>query len=273
MGKLLIKKYYLGIILILFFIVGCATVPITGRKQLSLVSQSQMLSLGQNNFYQILKEEKLSSDQEKIIMLNRVGTKIALSAEEFMKDNNMHQQVREYNWKFVLIDNDENINAFCLPGGKIGVYTGILDYTESETGLAVVIAHEVAHAIANHGGERMSQLLLVQFGGATLASAIKEKPKETQNYFLLAYGAGANLGYMLPYSRIQEYEADRIGLIIMARAGYDPREAINLWQRLNRSKDARPPEFLSTHPAPESRIESIKRQIPTALKYYNPNVK
>jgi predicted Zn-dependent protease len=269
MEKVLIRKYYSGIILVLLFIAGCATVPITGRKQLSLVSQSQMLSLGQNNFYQILKEEKLSRNQQKIDMLNRVGVKIALSAEEFMRDNNMHQQISEYNWRFVLIENDESINAFCLPGGKIGVYTGILDYTQDETGLAVVIAHEVAHAIANHGGERMSQMLLVQLGGTTLASAIKEKPRETQSYFLLAYGIGANLGYMLPYSRIQEYEADRIGLIIMARAGYDPREAVNLWQRLNRSKDARPPEFLSTHPAPASRIESIRRQIPTAMKYYN----
>lgn len=257
-------------IIILLFLLGCATVPITGRKQLSLVSQYQMLSLGQDSYEQLLHQEKLSHDKEKVEMVNRVGVRIAESAESFMRENGMHRELREYNWQFILIDDDENANAFCLPGGKIGIYSGILKYTLDEDGLAVVMSHEVAHALANHGGERMSQLLLLQLGGATLAAAMNEKPKKTQQFFLLAYGVGANLGVMLPYSRLQETEADHIGLVLMARAGYDPGKAVGLWSRLKSNNQSRPPTFLSTHPAPESRIENIKRQIPYALRYYKP---
>ncbi len=266
------KNIALGVIcfIIPILLLGCATVPITGRRQLSLVSQYQMLSLGQASYEQVLHQEKLSHDKEKIEMVNRVGVRIADSAEQFMRENRMQRELSEYDWRFILIDDGENANAFCLPGGKIGIYSGILKYTQDEDGLAVVMSHEVAHAIANHGGERMSQLLLIQLGGATLAAAMKDKPQKTQQYFLLAYGVGANLGVMLPYSRLQETEADRIGLALMTRAGYDPRKAVVLWQRLNNNNQSRPPAFLSTHPAPENRIENIKRQIPYALRYYKP---
>jgi predicted Zn-dependent protease len=256
-------------VVILAFLSGCATVPITGRKQLSLVSHYQMLSLGETSYEQLIYQEKLSHNQEEIVLVNRVGARIAASADEFMRKNGMQQELRDYNWQFILIDDDENANAFCLPGGKIGIYSGILKYTQDDDGLAVVMSHEVAHALANHGGERMSQLLLLQLGGATLAAAMKDKPQKTQQYFLLAYGIGANLGVMLPYSRLQETEADYIGLVLMAQAGYDPRKAIDLWQRLNEDDENRPPAFLSTHPAPQNRIENIKRQIPYALGYYN----
>ena len=265
------KNIALGVIYFIIptFLIGCATVPITGRRQLSLVSQYQMLSLGKAGYEQMLHQEKLSNNKEKIEMVNRVGARIATSAGQFMRENGMQRELSKYDWRFILIDDDENANAFCLPGGKIGIYSGILKYTQDEDGLAVVMSHEVAHAIANHGGERMSQLLLIQLGGATLAAAIKDKPQKTQQYFLLAYGVGTNLGVMLPYSRLQETEADRIGLVLMARAGYDPRKAVVLWQRLNNNQN-RPLAFLSTHPAPESRIENIKRQIPYALRYYKP---
>jgi predicted Zn-dependent protease len=272
MKVLISHKITCRVILLVFaslFLVSCATVPISGRKQLSLVSQSQMLTLGQASYKEILQQEKISHDKDKVRMLNQVGTRITQVADNFMREHGMYQELQGYDWEFILID-DENANAFCLPGGKIGVYTGILTYTEDENGLAVVISHEVAHALANHGGERMSQILLVQLGGATLAAALKEEPQKTQKYFLLAYGMGANLGVILPYSRLQENEADRIGLVLMAQAGYDPRGAVSLWQRFNDNKDARSPEFLSTHPAPESRIENIKKQIPFALKYYKP---
>ena len=265
------KNIALGVIcfIIPILLLGCATVPITGRRQLSLVSQYQMLSLGQAGYEQMLHQEKLSNNKEKIEMVNRVGARIATSAGQFMRENGMQRELSKYDWRFILIDDDENANAFCLPGGKIGIYSGILKYTQDEDGLAVVMSHEVAHAIANHGGERMSQLLLIQLGGATLAAAMKDKPQKTQQYFLLAYGVGTNLGVMLPYSRLQETEADRIGLVLMARAGYDPRKAVALWQQLNNNQN-RSLAFLSTHPASKNRIENIKRQIPYALRYYKP---
>ena len=264
------KKFICGLICLIIpvFFLGCATVPISGRRQLSLVSHYQMLSLGEASYRQVIQQEKLSRDKSKSEMLSRVGGRIAQSAEMFMREHGMHQELQDYAWEFVLIDDDDTANAFCLPGGKIGIHSGILKYTQDEAGLAVVVSHEVAHAIANHGGERMSHLLLVELGGATLAAAMKEKPQKTRQFFFLAYGFGTSLGVILPYSRLQENEADQIGLVLMARAGYDPRAALGLWQRLNDSKDSRTPEFLSTHPAGQSRIENIKRQIPYALKYY-----
>ncbi|MEK6635205.1 MAG: M48 family metallopeptidase, partial [Planctomycetota bacterium] len=169
---------------------------------------------------------------------------------------------------FKLIQDDKTVNAFCMPGGKIAVYTGILPITQDENGLAVVLGHEVAHALANHGGERMSQLLLAQMGATTLSAALSQQPQQTRQLLLQVYGIGANVGVILPYSRNHELEADHIGLIIMARAGYDPRTAIPFWQRMNDKAGKRPPEFLSTHPAPIKRIEDIRNKIPEAMKYY-----
>jgi predicted Zn-dependent protease len=159
-----------------------------------------------------------------------------------------------------------------MPGGRAAVYSGILKYTQNETGLAVVLGHEVGHAIAGHGNERMSDALVAQLGGAALAVALSQRPQQTQSLFLMAYGAGASLGFLLPYSRLEESEADRIGLVLMAGAGYDPREAMPFWERMKRQEGhARPPELLSTHPAPDTRIEDIKRHIPEAMKYYTPS--
>ena len=201
-------------------------------------------------------------------MVRRVGLKIAKSAEAFLAEAGMQSEIKNLKWEFNLIEDDKLANAWVMPGGKAAVYTGILKYTRDETGLAVVLGHEVAHAIARHGNERMSQGLLAQMGGVALSVALSQNSAATQNLFMQAYGAGAAVGLLLPYSRLHESEADRIGLTLMARAGYDPREAIPFWQRMNEQGGRRPPEFLSTHPAPESRIANIKKYIPEAMPNY-----
>ena len=262
------RKRFAAVLMAAVLLVSCAKVPLTGRSQLSLVSQSEMVALGADSYEQFLKESNLSQDAQEIKMVQDVGERIALSAEKFMREHGMEKELEYYQWEFNLIEADTIINAFCMPGGKVGVYSGLLPVAQNENGLAVVVGHEVAHAIANHGGERMSQLLLAQFGAVALSKAMKEKPEKTKQLVFLAYGIGANVGVLLPYSRRHESEADRIGLIFMARAGYDPREAIPFWQRMNQQGGARPPEFLSTHPAPEKRIEDIQNQLPEAMKYY-----
>jgi predicted Zn-dependent protease len=258
----------LGLVILGIFLAGCATVPITGRRQLSLVPRSQVFALSDDNYRKILSESKLSQDSEKVQMVVRVGRNIALSAEEFMLENNMEDKVAGYDWEFNLIEDGEVVNAFCMPGGKIAVYTGILPITQDENGLATVLAHEVAHALANHGSERMSQILLVQLGGVSLSAALEDSPEETVRWWMLAYGLGTQVGALLPYSRTHEREADHIGLLIMARAGYDPREAISFWQRMSQQQKQRPPEFLSTHPDVAKRIEAIQADLPQALEYY-----
>lgn len=262
------KGFSLFLVALLAFS-GCATVPMTGRKQLSFIPSSQLLSLSNENYQTLLKEANLSTDTQARQLVEKVGKRIASAAEEFMRENDMAEKIKEYNWEFNLIESDQ-ANASALPGGKIIVYAGILPITQNEEGLATVLAHEVAHALANHGGERLSQALLVQMGGLTLSQALKEKKETTQQWALLAYGLGSNLGILLPYSRTHESEADHIGLILMARAGYDPREALAFWERMNKLSQARPPQFLSTHPAPANRIEAIRREIPEAMKYYRP---
>ncbi len=261
----------ISIVVLLFFTItaaGCSTVPITGRKQLVFIPSAELFSIGIDNYNQILSKEKISQDTARVKMVRDVGNRIALAAEQFLREKGMDKEIKYYNWEFNLIDNDKTVNAFALPGGKVAVYTGILFYTQDDAGLATVISHEIAHVIANHGGERMSQILLAQFGAITLSQAAKEEKEKTRQYLLFAYGVGMNLGVVLPYSRLHEKEADHIGLILMARAGYDPRAAIPFWERMNGLKGSRTPEFLSTHPAPQTRIEDIRNEMPEALIYY-----
>ncbi|MGD8366634.1 MAG: M48 family metallopeptidase [Desulfobacterales bacterium] len=259
----------------LFFIAGmlaiisCATVPITGREALHLVPESELLTLSLQQYQEVLKQSKLSTDPEKTAMVRKVGGNIARAAEAFLRDNGHADAIGNYHWEFNLIEDDKTVNAWVMPGGRAAVYTGILPYTRDETGLAVVLGHEVAHALADHGNERMSQALLQQMGGMALAVALSSKPKETQTLAMAAFGVGAAMGFILPYSRLHESEADRIGLVLMARAGYDPREAVPFWERMNAAPGARPPELLSTHPAPETRIADIKAHLPEAMAYYN----
>ncbi len=263
-----IQRSFIGIFLLM--ILSCATVPITERKVLRLIPEGQLLSMSLDQYGEILKKSKLSVDREKVEIVKRVGERIASVAEEFLKEFGMASEVKNYQWEFNLIEDDKVVNAWCMPGGKIAVYTGILPITKDENGLAVVIAHEVAHALAKHGNERMSQGLIAQLGGIGLSLALSREPAMTRQIFLASYGIGAQVGVLLPYSRLHEREADRIGLVLMAKAGYDPREAISFWERMNeKSKEkGRPPEFLSTHPAPERRIKEIEAFIPEAMKYY-----
>lgn len=247
---------------------GCATVPITGRSQLSLLPESELVALGAENYREFLAGEELSTDQAKTRMVVEVGQNIARSTEQFMRANGMAHLVGNYRWEFALIQDDSTANAFCMPGGKIAVYTGILPIARDATGLAVVVGHEVAHALANHGGERMSQLMLAELGGMALSQAVRQKPEQTRQLLMLAYGVGANVGVLLPYSRRHESEADRIGLILMAQAGYDPQAAIPFWQRMAARGTGAPPEFLSTHPAHATRIDDIRTWLPEATGYY-----
>ncbi|MGD2100185.1 MAG: M48 family metallopeptidase [Desulfobacterales bacterium] len=258
----------LPILLVCYFLIACAQVPITHRQSLQLLPESQLASMSLQEYDKVLEKSKLSTNREQVEMVRRVGSKIAQAAEAFLADAGMQSQIKNLNWEFNLIEDDKTANAWVMPGGKAAVYTGILKYTRDETGLAVVLGHEVAHAIAGHGNERMSQALLAQMGGAALSVALSENSAMTRNLFMQAYGAGATVGLLLPYSRLHESEADRIGLTLMARAGYDPREAVPFWQRMNEQGGRRPPELLSTHPAPATRIANIQKYIPEALVYY-----
>lgn len=246
--------------LILVIIWACATAPITGRSQLQLVSEDQEIALGLRAYQELLSQAKLSQDPAIIEMVNRIGWRIARVAER-----------PDYEWEFKVIDDDKTANAFALPGGKVAVYTGLLPYTKTEAGLAFVVAHEVAHAIARHGGERMSQQLLVQLGQEGLNLAVGSQSQVAVQAINQAYGVAATVGVLLPFSRAQESEADHIGLILMAKAGYDPREAPNFFESMLAAKKAGgPPAFLSTHPADEERIARLRQLIPKALTYYDP---
>lgn len=247
---------------------ACATVPLTQRKALRLVPSSEIVGLSMQEYRKALKKAKLSKDREKVAMVKRVGMRIARAAEEFLEEEGLGHEIKNYHWEFNLIEDEKVVNAWCMPGGKVAVYTGILKFTRNEQGLAVVLGHEIAHAIAGHGNERMSQALLVNLGGMALSAALRTKPEETRKLYGALFGIGAALGFTLPYSRLQEAEADRIGLVLMAMAGYDPRAAIGFWERMKKGKGARLPQFLSTHPAPSARIAELKRYISEAMPYY-----
>jgi predicted Zn-dependent protease len=259
-----------GGVMLFLLLASCTTVPITGRRAVHLVSDQELTTLSVQEYSKVLDQSRLSQNPDQVRTVRNVGRGIAGATEEFLREQGLAEDIRSYKWEFNLIQDDKTVNAWCMPGGKVAVYTGILPITQNETGLAVVMGHEIAHAVAKHGAERMSQGLLAQLGGVALSVALSTQPAAATDLFLAAYGVGAQVGFLLPYSRIQESEADRIGLILMARAGYDPREAIPFWQRMSEKGGDRPPEFLSTHPAPETRIRKIEEFIPEAMKYYRP---
>lgn len=261
------KRNFLSITAILFLI-GCAVVPITGRRQLAFIPSGELLTLSEANYKQVLAQSTISTNAAWNAKVTEVGKKIAASAEAFMRENGMQKELANYKWEFTLIDDPKNVNAFCMPGGKIVVYTGILPVAKDVNGLAAIISHEVAHALANHGSERMSQELVMQAGGTGLAQLMKSKPEKAQRIIAQVYGTGAQYGLLLPYSRLHESEADHIGLVLMARAGYNPRSAVIFWERMSQFSGAEPPEFLSTHPANARRIASITQELPEAEKYY-----
>lgn len=246
---------------------SCSTVPLIGRKQVSLLPESNMVEMSLTSYSQFLKENKLSANKEQTDVVKRVGARMSVAVEKYLKENGFQDRVADFKWEFNLVENKEP-NAWCMPGGKVVFYSGILPLTKNDAGVAVVMGHEIAHAVARHGNERMSQQMLVQFGGVALSEAIKTKPEQTQAIFQTAYGLGSQLGVMLPYSRQHEYEGDKLGLIFMAIAGYDPKEAIGFWERMAANSSGKTPEFLSTHPVEANRIEAIKQFLPDVMKYY-----
>jgi len=249
---------------------SCSSVPITGRKQLSLVPESEMQAMSYAQYDSFMMTNKRSTDQAATAMVKRVGKRIQYAVESYMNTHDMKDQLAGYKWEFNLIESKE-VNAWCMPGGKVCVYTGILPVTQDENGLAVVLGHEISHAVARHGTERMSQGLLAQGLGEGLAVALHNQPAQTQQLWMTAFGVGAQVGVLLPFSRTQESEADRLGLIFMAMAGYDPHGAVTFWQRMaKQGGDGKPPEFLSTHPADATRIAQIEKEMPEAMKYYKP---
>lgn len=267
--KNLLNKWprVIGVSLIMAVAVACATVPITGRKQLNLVSDAEMMAMSFSQYNQFLNENKLSANKDKTAMVKRVGERIAKAVEQYMADNGYASHISGFEWEFNLVE-DDTPNAWCMPGGKVVFYTGILPYTQNEEGLAVVMGHEIAHAVAKHGNERMSQQMGLQLGGTALAVALDEKPEKTKQIYMAAFGLGSQYGIMLPFSRTHETEADRMGLIFMAMAGYNPNAAVPFWERMAAMGGQKPPEWMSTHPADETRIKDLKEYMPEAMKYY-----
>ena len=265
------KRYLKYLFIIVFsttLFYSCSTVPITGRSQLDLIPDSQMLSMSFQQYDQFLQQNKLSTNTREINLVKKVGGRIANAVERYFKQHNLSQQLNGYKWEFHLVQSKQ-ANAWCMPGGKVVVYTGILPITKTEAGLAVVLGHEIAHAVAKHGNERMSQALVTDLGGVALSKALENKPAETKNLLMAAYGIGSQVGVLLPFSRTQESEADHLGLIFMAMAGYNPHEALSFWQRMESMQQGQaPPEFLSTHPSNSTRIQKIKEEMPEAMKYY-----
>ncbi len=248
------------IILALAICMGCATVGYTGRRQLLIVSETEEQKLGQEAYLKILKESQLSTDKTANEMLQRVGARLAAVAE-----------APHFKWEFSLIKDDKSVNAFCLPGGKVSFYTGILPVTKTETGMAVVMGHEIAHALARHGAERMSQGMLASYGGSALNLMLSKQPAATRELYGQAYGTGVGIGLMLPFSRSHESEADHIGLILMAKAGYDPHEAVEFWKRMEQgAKEPQSPlaKYVSTHPSHDDRIRAINGWMDEAMSYY-----
>lgn len=265
------KRKYLNIIGLLAFILiaqACSTVPLIGRKQVILLPESTIVEMSLTNYSDFLRENKLSTNKSQIEIVKRVGARMSVAVEKYLKENGFQDRVADFKWEFNLVESKE-VNAWCMPGGKVVFYTGIIPLTKNDAGVAVVMGHEIGHAVARHGNERMSQQMLAQYGEVALNEVIKSKTAETQAIFQAAYGLGAQYGVMLPYSRQQEYEGDKLGLIFMAIAGYDPNEAIGFWERMAANSGAKQPEFLSTHPLEQNRIEAIKQFMPTALKYYS----
>jgi predicted Zn-dependent protease len=249
--------------------VSCTKAPLTGRTQLNLIPAGEMLSMSYQQYDAFLKENKTSGDAEATAKVKRVGAKIQGAVESYFAANGMTGRLEGYAWEFNLVAS-EQVNAWCMPGGKVVFYEGIMPVCQDETGIAVVMGHEVAHAVAEHGNERMSQGLLAQGGAVLLSKAFEDQPAETQDLWMTAFGVGAQVAVLLPFSRTQESEADHLGLIFMAMAGYDPNAAVDFWKRMGAAGGAKPPEFMSTHPSDETRIRKIKETLPEAMKYYSP---
>jgi predicted Zn-dependent protease len=259
----------LAILAMIGFAISCAKVPISGRRQLNLMPETELIGMSFKAYQEFLDTNKvLAATNNDVVMVRRIGNNIKAAVEKYLSDNGQSKRVNGFDWEFNVVQEDV-VNAWCMPGGKVVVYTGILPVTQDEASLAVVMGHEIAHAIARHGNERMSQGMALQLGGVALSVALSEKPALTQNVFLQSYGIGTQLG-VLAYSRNHETEADKLGLVFMAMAGYDPQSAIGFWERMSQAGGQAPPEILSTHPSDATRIATLREFMPQAMKYYKP---
>ena len=259
-------KKILFFTLAVMILTACSSVLITGRKQLLLVSDADVLSMSATAYKEFIDSVPASKDTANTALVKKVGNKIAEAVVAYLKANGHEADVATLNWEFNLVK-DTSVNAFCMPGGKVVVFEGILPVTMDETGLAVVMGHEIAHAIAKHSNERLSQQMLAQYGAALTDMLLSNKTAATRQTINILYGIGAEVGVILPYSRKHEYEADRLGLIFMAMAGYDPNQAVDFWQRMSANGSGSLFEFLSTHPTDEHRIAKMKECLPEALGY------
>lgn len=249
---------------------SCYTNPVTGRRGLSLVDEGQMVQMANQQYTAFLSENRpVPSSQRDAAMVKRVGTRLQGAVQTYLASIGQQGVIEGYQWEFNLV-NDNQANAWCMPGGKVVVYSGLLPLTQNEAGLAIVMGHEIGHAVARHSAERMSQQLALQAGSQTLGAIISTRPSQAANLFNMAVGVGGQLG-TLKFARNQESEADRMGLIFAALGGYNPNEAIPFWQRMAAASGGnKPPEILSTHPSDATRINNIQRLLPEAMKYYRP---
>lgn len=271
-------KNYLKIGLTSLFAVGivvlvasCFKNPVTGRSGLNLVDDQTINSMSAQQYNAFLAQNKTDNNSPNGQMVKKVGNNMSAAVAQYLSSKNQSNVISGYQWQFNYVTNKQ-ANAFCMPGGRVVVFSGIMPAAKDETGLAVIMGHEIAHAVAKHGNERLSQGLAQQLGGVALSVAMSSKSAETQQLFSNVYGLGSTVGVMLPFSRTHETEADQMGLIFMALAGYDPNAAIGFWERMAQMNKAggEPPEFLSTHPATTTRINNLKKFIPEAMKYYKP---
>lgn len=258
------KILFAAAILVMAF--ACKKNAFTGRKSLNLIPNSNLNQMSFAEYRSFLSQTKTKSSGSDVDLVKRVGNDIRLATEVYYKSKNKGGDLKGFAWEFNVVDDPNTVNAFCMPGGKVVVYTGILKVTQNEDALAVVMGHEIAHALSNHGNERMSQGLVAQLGLTSLDIALQQKPAQTRNLLMSAVGAGAQLGVLLPFSRKHESEADEIGLYLMAMAGYNPSEAAPFWQRMGQGGGA-PPEFLSTHPDPTKRSQRLQSLVPKARAY------
>lgn len=250
---------------------ACSQVPITDRNQVNIIPSGQLLELSATQYSAFMQEHQISDQEQWVEMVQRVGSRLSRAVEEYMRQIGNAERVDDLIWEFNLIESDEK-NAFAMPGGKVVVYEGLMNVINGEEAeLAAVMGHEIAHVIAEHGNERMSQQLLTQLGGSALGAALGENPGAVQNALMTAYGVGTQVGVLLPFSRTHETEADKLGLIFMAKAGYDPEEAVDVWEKMSaQGEGTSPPQFLSTHPTHESRIAALREFMPEAKKHYQP---
>lgn len=259
-------KFFLFSALALLFVYSCSKVPITGRRQMKLLPETKLITMANTEYNKFLAANTvLPGTDSSTILVKKVGNKISTEITKYLTAQKQTKRISGFKWEFNVVKSN-TVNAWCMPGGKVVVYTGLLPVTQTEAGLAVVMGHEIAHAIAQHGNERMSQQLAIQMGGTALAVAMETQPGQTANIFNQVYGVSSTLG-ALAYSRKHESEADKLGLCFMAMAGYDPNAAVAFWERMSKTGGSAP-QLLSTHPSDESRIKDIKAYMPKAMKFY-----